>query len=290
MKRNPRKYIYRALIPLLFSTLLGCPFGEAVIFRGEISADTVVVVSGTSGNVEKMEKDVGDRVDKGELILRVGLKETEEKLERERERLEGIEERIEKAREDYEKSEYQVRYARGRYLKNRMLFSKGAIAEKEVLRTKEEYDFAETLKERAKRDYEEILGEIERIEKEISKGEEEYGSIFILSPKTGFITKSFIWEGGYLLRGDNVVEIAEGGSILFKGEIEGRGGFALGDDAFVIPIIPMSLVSGLISGYVSAVEEVGDDDNFTTLVTIRLRPESRWDILGVGTTAVAFIP
>lgn len=289
-KRNPEKYLCCTLLVPLILLLLGCSLGEVAIVEGEIYAETIVVRSGTSGNVEKMEKGVGDRVDKGELILRVGLKETEERLERERERLEGLKERIKKAKDDYEKSEGQVKYSKGRYLRNRMLFSKGAIAEKEVVRTREEYNFAETLKERAKNEYEQILGEIERVEEDISRTEMEYGSIFVLSPETGFITKCFVWEDGYLLKGDNVVEIAEEGSIVFKGEIKGKGDFALGDNAFVIPVIPMSLVSGLISGYISAIGSGGEDDNPITEVTIRLRPETRWDILSVGTTALTFIP
>lgn len=284
------RYLRRALLIPFFLAFFGCPLGEAVVFTGTIHADTVVVVSGTSGSVEKMEKGVGEVVEKGDLILTVGLEETEEWLEGKRERLEELKEKIKKATEDLEKSEYQVRYARGRYLKNRMLFSKGAIAQKEVVRTQEEYEFAETLKERAKKDYDEILGEIERVEEEISQGEEEYGSIFVLSPRAGFITKSYTWEGGYLLKGDDVVEIAEGGSIVFKGEVKGGVGIALGDEAFVVPLIPMSLVSGLISGYVCAVEDVDHDENRAALVTIRLHPQSRWDILGVGTSAVAFIP
>ncbi|GEM_PF-2435131 len=281
-------------VVLIFLLLPGCSFKEADVVLGVIRSDKVIVTAGASGEVERIERGVGDKVVEGELILKIGVEDTEEKLKRNRGRLEELQGGLKKAKEELEKSERQVGYSKGRYLVNRMLFSKGAIAEREVFRTKEEYDFAVALNGRAKRDYDRISKEIESLEKEISMIEREYGSVFVLSPETGFVTKCFTWEKGYLLKGDRVAEIVKEESIYFEGifKVKNKGGVATGDGAFVIPVVPRLLATGAIKGEVSAVKNRGADG---VEVEIRLRPESRWEILALGSkegdlTAVAVIP
>ena len=291
-------------LPIIFLLVFpGCFLKESVIFWGKIRSDRVIVTAGASGKVERIERGVGDKVKEGELILKIGVEDTEEKLNRSRGRLEELKENMKKAKEELEKSQRQVGYSKGRYLRNRMLFSKGAIAEREVFRTKEEYDFAVALNERAKRDYDRILGEIEALKEEILKIEGEYGSVFVLSPETGFITKCFAWEEGYLLKGDRAAEIVREGSIYFEGilkaEVKAKGvkdSVAPGDEAFVIPVIPRMLATGAIKGEVSNIKNIDKNNGSEDVeVEIKLRPESRWEILALGSregdlTAVAIIP
>ncbi|MBN1573480.1 MAG: hypothetical protein JW984_09830 [Deltaproteobacteria bacterium] len=273
-----------ALVPLIL-LYPGCSFKEAEFVLGVIRSDKIIVTAGASGEVERIERGVGDRVKEGELILKIGLEDTEEKLKKYLERLQSLQEKVKEAKEEYEKSKIQIGYSKGRYLKNRMLFSKGAIAEREVFRTKEEYDFAVALNERAKRDYDQILGEIKSVEEEILKIEGEYGSVFVLSPETGFITKCFAWEGGYLLKGDRAAEIVKDGSVYFEGICKsksGSGGIHPGDEAFVIPIVTRILATGTIRGEVTGVTNIGAGGNSAVKVEIRLKPESRWEILALG--------
>jgi multidrug resistance efflux pump len=299
LKRLTISIFLTSVLLLLLLLFVGCPLGEMVVIKGEIHADTILVTAGASGEVERIEKGMGDRVVKGELILKIGLEDIEGKLKKGRERLDVLHKQMKKAKNKLEKSEKQIRYSRGRFLNSKRLFDAGAIAKKEVHRTREEYDFAVTLNERVKRDIAKILGEMEKVEGEILRAEEEYGSVFVLSPETGFIVKCFVWEGGYLLKGDDVVEIAKEGEVYFVGntDIEGstKRDIALGDDVFVLPMTLNCLASGTIPGYVSEIVRSGVGEDLTVEIKVRLRPKSRWEILALGLSemdskAVVVIP
>ena len=306
-----RGHLKKLTISILLSSLLflfvGCPLGEMVALKGTIHADTLLVTSGASGEVERIEKGMGDRVVKGELILKIGLEDIEGKLTKGRERLVALDEQMKSAKKKLEKSEKQIRYSRGRFFNSRRLFDAGAIAKKEVYRAREEYDFAVTLNERVKRDIAKILQEMEKVEGEILRVEEEYGSVFVLAPESGFIVKCFVWEGGYLLKGDNVVEIAKEGEVFFVGniytksnsniDVEGdtKGDITLGDDVLVLPMALNCLTSGTIPGCVSEIVSSGVVEDKTVKIKVRLLPESRWEIMALGLSdvdskAVAVIP
>lgn len=290
LKRLTISIFLTSILLLLLLLFVGCPLGDIVVIKGKIHADTIIVTAGASGEVKRIEKGMGDKVVKGELILKVGLEDIEGKLIKSRERLDVLHKQMKKAKKKLEKSEKQIRYSRGRFLNSRSLFDAGAIAKKEVHRTREEYDFAMTLNERVKRDIAKILKEMEKVEGEILRAEEEYGSVFVLSPETGFIVNCFVWEGGYLLKGDNVVEIAKEGGIFFVGNIDtkisanidAKRDIALGDDVFMLPMTLNCLTSGTIPGYVSEIVSSGIGEDKTVEIRVRLRPESKWEIMALG--------
>ncbi len=287
---NLKKFTISIFLTSVLILFVGCPLGEIVVIKGKIHADTILVTAGASGEVKRIEKGMGDKVVKGELILKIGLEDIEGKLKKGRERLDVLHKQMKKTKNKLEKSEKQIRYSRGRFLNSKRLFDAGAIAKKEVHRTREEYNFAVTLNERVKRDIAKILKEMEKVEGEILRAEGEYGSVFVLSPETGFIVNCFVWEGGYLLKGDSVVEIAKEGEIFFVGNIDAnidvegdtKRDIALGDDVFMLPMTLNFLASGTIPGCVSEIVSSGVGEDKTVEIKVRLCPESRWEIMALG--------
>jgi multidrug resistance efflux pump len=261
-----------------------------VIVRGGITADFTIISSKTSGEVEKVEKDIGDRVEEGDLILKLDPADSEAELSRVRERLDGLVKDEKKAKEEYEKALAQYNYLAGRYQRFKRLYKAGAVARMEVVRTKDEYEFARLQKEKAEAKLDRISGEIDEAKSDLEVIEGESESIFIVSPRDGFITRCLAWEGGYLFRGEEAAEIAADGDIYFTGKISPDSLPSLGDDAKVVPV---RLKVGYIPGYVSEIVVDESGNNKTAVIKLRLRPkrDKNFDLLSIDNTkkAIALI-
>ncbi len=274
---------------LLFLSCKGTSTG-IIFVRGEITADFTPISSGTSGEVEKIEKDIGERIDSGELILKLNPADSEAELLRAREKLDRLLRDEEKAKKEYENALSQYGYLAGRYERYKRLYKAGAVARMEVVRTADEWEFAKREKEKAEAKLDRISKDVDKAEAELEIVEMEYDSVFVVSPGGGFITRYLEWEGGYLLRGEEAAEIAADGDIYFIGSLSSGRLPSLGDDGIAIPI---RLKMGYISGYISEiiVGEGGNRNN--AIVKLRLRPSrnSDFDVLATGDTrkAIAFI-
>ena len=251
-----------------------------VIVRGEITADFTSISSGTSGEVERIERDIGDRVEEGDLLLKLDPADSEAELSRAKEKLDGLLKDEDKAKNEYEKALAQYGYLAGRYERYKRLYKDGAIARMEVVRTQDEYEFAKLEKEKAEAKLDRISSEIDEAESDLEAIEGEYSSILIVSPRDGFVTRYLAWEGGYLLRGEEVAEIAADGDIYFTGEVSYDRLPSLGDNAKVIPV---GLKIGYIPGYVSEIAVDRGGNNTAAVIKLRLRPrrEGNFDLLSI---------
>ena len=283
--RRTKGWIVLLILCLSLPFMLSGFFSDIVLVRGEITAESVVIRAGTSGEVEKLYKEVGERVMRGELIMKLDPSDTGEELISARELLEELKGDKRGVEEEIKKAQVQVDYARGRYLTNKRLFSEGAIARMEVVRTKGEWDFAEEQKDKVEEKLLLITTRIKDAEDEIETMEERYDSVFVMSPIDGFIGRYLTWEGGYVLRGEEAIEVVYEGSIFFTGTYHSSSTPKPGDRAIVIPL---RLGSGIIFGQVKDVlsdDGNGDDGS----VVIRLFPETKRHIRAIGEGSIRSI-
>ena len=292
LERFLRKTFLFPLSLWIFLFFLSCggTSPEIIFVRGEITADFTTIRSGTSGEVEKIEKDIGERISRGDLILKLDPADSEAELFSYREKLDKLLRDEGKAKKEYEKALSQYNYLGGRYEKYKRLYKEGAIARMEVVRTKDEYEFAKLEKDKAEAKLDKISKEIREAEFELEIIEGEYDSVVIVSPKGGFITRYLAWEGGYLLRGEEVAEIAADGDIYFRGEVSSDSLPSLGDDGKVFPV---GLKIGYIQGYVSEIVAGDEENRANAVIELRLRPkqDDNFDVLSIDDTrkAIAFI-
>jgi multidrug resistance efflux pump len=275
------------VIVTLFTAVSSCrvsSLGVPVPINGTIRAETITLSAGTSGEVRRVAKTTGDRVSRGELLVRLDAADSAGKLTRARKRLADATEQERNAGEELERTKGEVTYSRGRYLTFSYLLKKGAVASKEVERLKDEWEFAEEQNRKAAAYYERAQAELDEARDDLTRTETEYGSVFILAPADGFLTRLMTWEGGYLLKGEEALTIARAGGVYFTGVVRGDRPIALGADATVLPL---AVPTGTITGYVTEIRNEGGAENPSRIVTIRLFPKTKKDVANIGKRAWA---
>lgn len=273
------------VIVVLFAGTSSCrdqfPDGSALMY-GMVHSGTITITAGTSGEVKRITKGPGDRVKKGELLMRLDAADSAGELTGAKKRLVDATEQEKNAKAELDRTTGEVSYSRGRYLTFAYLLRRGAVATKEVERLKDEWEFAELQNKKAVIYYERAETELEEARADLARTEAEYGSIFILSPADGFLTRVMTWEGGYLLKGDEALVIAPAGEILFTGRLDARQPVCLGEEATVLPL---AVPTGTVKGYVTAIADANDDGPGWRVVTVRLFPRSRKDVVNIGKPA-----
>jgi len=262
------------------------PFSDSIILiKGAIRAETVTLSSGTSGEVARITKAPGDRISAGELLVRLDADSAGE-LTRARKRLvEAIgQEKV--ARDELDRTVGEVSYSRGRYLTFTYLLKKGAVASREVDRLRDEWEFAEEQNRKASLYHKRAEEELAEARADLARTEAEYGSVFIMAPADGYLKRLITWEGGYLLKGDDVLTIAREGDIYFTADISCDTPIVLGEDAIVLPL---AVPTGTIPGYVAEITDTGRDGKPSRTVTVRLFPKGKKDIANIGKPAWAVI-
>ncbi len=289
-KMNVRIVPYAAIVILILSagaSSCRARFPEGtVLMYGTVSTRAITITAGTSGEVKRITKGPGDRVNKGELLLRLDPSDSAQELTRAKERLADATEQERNAKTELDRTEGEVSYSRGRYLTFAYLLKKGAVATKEVERLKDEWAFAELQYKKAAIYYERAKTELDEARADLAGTEEEYGSVFVLSPADGFLTRLTTWEGGYLLRGDNALVIAPAGEIYFTGRLDAEAPVSLGDEA---DVLPLALPTGRVKGYVAALADRNDKGSRWRVVTVRLFPDSRKDVINIGRPALGAV-
>ncbi len=259
---------------------------ETVPIYGKFYARTITVTAGTSGEVKRVTEQPGNRVKKGELLVRLDAADSAGELNRARKHLVEAMEKEKNAKEELDRTTGEVSYSRGRYLTFAYLFKRGAVATKEVQRLKDEWEFAELQNKRAVFFYEQAEVELTEARADLARTEAEYGSIFILSPADGFLMRLTTWEGGYLLKGDEALVIAPAGEVYFTGRLDADDPVCLGDEA---EILPLALPTGTVQGYVASISYGKDRTASSRVVTVRLFPNSRKDVVNIGKPAWGII-
>jgi multidrug resistance efflux pump len=287
---NGKFLTYAAMIIFVFSTgVMSCRTrlseGTALTY-GTIHAATITVTAGTSGEVNRITKQPGDPVKKGELLIRLDAADSAGELSRAKKRLTDAVDQEKNAKAELDRTTEEVTYSRGRYLTFAYLLKRGAVAGKEVERLKDEWEFAELQNEKAKVYYGRAEIELEEARAELAKTEAEYGSIFILSPADGFLTRLVTWEGGYLLKGDRALVVAPAGEIYFTGRIGADNPVSLGDNA---TIFPLAIPTGTVNGYVAAIANRAETGSTALVVTVRLFPASKKDVANIGRHALGLV-
>ncbi len=260
--------------------------GEPVPITGTIRAETITLSAGTSGEVRRIAKAPGDRVNRGELLVRLDAADSAGNLTRARKRLADATEQERNAGEELERTKNEVTYSRGRYLTFSYLLKKGAVASKEVERLKDEWEFAEEQNRKATAYYDRAKAELAEARDDLVRKEAEYGSVFILSPADGYLTRLMTWEGGYLLKGEEALTIARTGGIYFTGRVTKDRPVTLGAD---VTVLPLAVPTGTIRGYVAEIRNEGGDEGPSRIVTIRLFPETKKDVANIGKRAWAIL-
>ncbi len=276
---------------IAFFLLFGCsytpPVGERlVLVKGAITAEHITLISGATGEVKKITKGPGDPVKKDEILLRLDPKDSAGELSKARENLKKLKEEEKKAKEELDRTTAELSYSRGRYLTFSSLYTRGAVARREVDRLKDEWEFAEDQHKKADVWYSDAAGRLKEAELGLKRAEEHYGSVLILSPWDGYVTRLLTWEGGYLLLGEETIVIARAGEVYFRGKADGDDSVSLGEEAVVLPL---DISTGPIHGYVARIDPAGAGK---TIVTVRIFPEKKKDIVNIGKNAwaVLYIP
>lgn len=263
------------------------PFSDSlVLLSGVVRAETVTLSAGTSGEVSRITRGPGDPVTAGELLVRLDAEDSAGKLARDKERLAKAVQQEKAARDELDRTTGEVSYSRGRYLTFSYLLKKGAVAPREVDRLRDEWEFAEEQHRKAVAYYERADEELAEARASLARTETEYGSVFITAPIDGFLTRVMTWEGGYLLKGEEALMIARVGEVYFVGEFGGLGEIRLGEEARVLPL---SVPTGPITGYVAAIENTGTGERAARVVTVRIFPESKKDVANIGKKAWALL-
>lgn len=249
---------------------------------GTIYAETITLSAGTSGEVKRITKQPGDRVKKGELLVRLDTADSAGELTEARRRLADVTQQERNAREELDRTKGEVSYSRGRYLTFSYLLKKGAVAPREVDRLKDELDFAEEQNRKAVAYYERAETELAHARDDLARTEAEFGSVLLLSPVDGFLARLMTWEGGYLLKGEEALTIAREGDIYFTAVITGDRPICLGEEA---TILPLAVPTGTITGYVAEIADGNGTDDRPRTVTVRLFPKSKKDVANIGKSA-----
>jgi multidrug resistance efflux pump len=274
-------------IVALFTAVSSCrvPFTDSVILMsGTVRAEVVTLSSGTSGEVSRIARGPGDRITAGELLVKLDAADSAGELTRAKKRLADAIEQEKVAKDELDRTTGEVSYSRGRYLTFTYLLKKGAVAPREVDRLKDEWEFAEQQNEKAQDYYARAEAELAEARADIARTESEYGSVLILAPTDGFLTRVMTWEGGYLLKGEEALTIAREGGVYFTGTFEGGGPICLGRD---VTVLPLAVPTGRITGYVAAITDTPGDTGSSLTVTVRLFPKSKKDVANIGKTAWA---
>ena len=263
------------------------PFADSVVLiKGTVHAETVTLSAGTSGEVSRITRDPGDRISAGELLVRLDADDSAGELTRAKERLAEAGKQEKTAKDELDRTTGEVSYSRGRYLTFSYLLKKGAVATREVDRLRDEWEFAEEQNRNAVAYYERAEAELAEARADLARTETAYGSVFITAPTGGFLTRLMTWEGGYLLKGEEALMIAREGDVYFTGELAGEGAVWLGEEATVVPL---AVPTGGIAGYVAAITDGGARGRASRIVTVRLFPESRKDVVNIGKKAWALL-
>lgn len=274
------------VIVALVAAISSCrvPFDDsAVAVCGLVTAETVTLSAGTSGEVIRIAKGPGERVTAGELLVRLDSADSAGALTKAKKRLAEATEQEKAAKDELDRTAGEVSYSRGRYLTFSYLLKKGAVAPREVDRLKDEWEFAEQQNKRATAYYERARAELSEARADLARTEAEYGSIFILAPADGFLTRVMTWEGGYLLKGEEALTVARGGAVYFRAAVDPEWPVTLGEEATVLPL---ALPTGTITGYVAAI--TGGDRGERTVI-VRLFPNAKKDVANIGTRACAIL-
>jgi multidrug resistance efflux pump len=277
------------VIVVLLTAVSSCrvPFPEPItLMSGTIHAETITLSAGTSGEVKRIAKGPGDRVKKGELLVRMDAADSAGNLTRAKDHLADAALQEKNAREELDRTTGEVSYSRGRYLTFTYLLKKGAVAPREVDRLKDEWEFAVEQNKRAVAYYERAETELVRARDDLIKTEAEYGSVFVLAPTDGFMTRLMAWEGGYLLKGEEALTIAREGDVYFTGTLKGDLPIWLGEE---VTIVPLAIPTGTIAGYVAALTDGDKAKGPSRIVTVRLFPKSKKDVANIGKTAWAIL-
>ncbi len=265
----------------------GVPSPDPItLMSGTIRAETITLSAGTSGEVKQITKGPGDRVKKGELLVRLSATDSAGELAGAKKRLADAAEQEKNAKEELDRTTGEVSYSRGRYLTFAYLLKKGAVAPKEVERLKDEWEFAEEQNRRAAAFYDRAEMELARARDDLMRTEAEYGSVLLLAPTDGFLTRLMTWEGGYLLKGEEALTIAREGDVYFTGALKGDRPVCLGAD---VTILPLAIPTGRITGYVAALTNGDKPEDSSRIVTVRLFPRSKKDVANIGKTAWALV-
>lgn len=263
------------------------PFSDSlVLLSGVVRAETVTLSAGTSGEVSRIIGGPGDPVTAGELLVRLNAEDSAGELSKAKDRLTEAIKQEKAARDELDRTTGEVSYSRGRYLTFSYLLKKGAVASREVDRLRDEWEFAEEQHRRALAYYERAGADLAEARADLARTETEYGSVLITAPTDGFLTRVMTWEGGYLLKGDEALTIARAGEIYFVGELGGRGEIRPGEN---VTVLPLSVPTGPIAGYVAAIEDTGTGERAARRVTVRIFPESKKDVANIGKKAWALL-
>jgi multidrug resistance efflux pump len=277
------------IIVTLFAGISSCrvPFsGPVVLMSGTIHAETITLSAGTSGEVRRITKVPGDRIKRGELLVRLDAADSAGELTRARKHLADAAEQERNAREELDRTTGEVSYSRGRYLTFSYLLTKGAVAPKEVERLKDEWEFAEEQNRKALAYFERAEMELTKARDDLTRTEAEYGSVFLLAPADGFLTRLMTWDAGYLLKGEEVLTIARDGDVYFTAVVKGDRPITLGED---VTILPLAVPTGTMNGYVAAITNGDESQNPSRIVTVRLFPKSKKDVANIGKSACGII-
>jgi multidrug resistance efflux pump len=282
---RPPVYFHTAIVLFFLS---GCSYaptvaGNLVLIKGAITAEHITLISGATGEVRKITKGPGDHVTKDELLLRLDPKDSAGELGKARENLKKLDAEEKKAKDELDRTTAELSYSRGRYLTFSSLYTRGAVARREVDRLRDEWEFAEDQHKKAESWYSDAAAGLAEAEIGLKRAEDHYGSVLILSPWDGYVTRLLTWEGGYLLLGEEMMVIARAGEVYFRGKIDADAPASLGEEAVVLPL---DISTGAIHGYVARIDS---DAAGNRIVTVRIFPEKKKDIVNIGKNAWAFL-
>ena len=290
VKMNVRILPWAAIVIFVLSTgasSCGARSSETTdLAWGSVRAAEIVITSGTSGEVARITKQPGDRVKKGELLIRLDPADSAKNLSRAKKRLADATEQEKNAKAELDRTAGEVSYSKGRYLTFTYLLKRGAVAPREVDRLKDEWEFAEVQNKKASLLYDSASLELEQARDDLARTEREYGSIFITSPADGFLTHVMTWEGGYLLKGDKALTLAVAGEVYFTCRLDARKTIRLGEEAVVLPL---AVPTGTMRGYVAEMSGADDHGSPSRTVNIRLFPRSKKDVINIGRPACGII-
>jgi multidrug resistance efflux pump len=283
---RPRAYYVPAIAISLSLCGFACELSDAgtmTLVTGTVTARTILVVSGATGEVKRVTKEPGDRVAQDELLMRLDPEDSAGELAKAKERLAAAADEEKKAKEELDRTTAEVAYSKGRYLTFAFLFKKGAVARREVDRLKDEWEFAETQHKKALAWHSRAREKLKEAETDLARAEGHYGSAMVMAPVDGHVVRVFTWEGGWLLVGDKAFEIAPAGEVSFVGTVGPDDRVSLGEEASVWPL---AFPTGRIKGYVARIDDAGGGRR---TVTVRLFPKAPKDVVNIGTRAWAIL-
>lgn len=171
-------------------------FDQSVRFTGTLRpANHAALMALVEGTIDKLPVEIGDRVEKGQLLFQVRLVDYELRVKQ-------AESAIQVAEAAEQTGRVNVEDAKREMLRMENLYKEGSATEQMRDRTRSEYDRAVAVLEQAK-------ASVLQARVGLATARQAREDCTVTAPYTGFITGKFHETGEYVRRGEVVVEIMD---------------------------------------------------------------------------------